>query len=31
MIYWILIRILGELSQRELLTEKDLNGDFLEE
>lgn len=30
-IYWILIRVLGELSQRELLTDKDLNGLFGEE
>ncbi len=30
-IYWILIRVLGELSQRELLTNKDLNGLFSEE
>lgn len=27
-IYWILIRVLGELSQREVLTEKDLTSDF---
>ncbi len=30
-IYWTLIRVLGELSQRELLAEKDLNGDFFKE